>query len=225
MNTPIIADKNAFVRANTRPRPVPLAPEIELFVADEAVPLWHKTEEEIGEAGLPPPFWAFAWAGGQALARHVLDNAALVRGKTVLDLASGSGLVGIAAMKAGAASVTVADIDAFACAAATLNAAWNGVALTTYQDDLLAEPHHGRWDVILAGDIFYERDTAQRAFAFLQHHATGDATVLIGDPGRSYLPRDKLRRVADYSVPVTRDLEDTEIKQTAVWALLGTQDR
>lgn len=225
MTTPLIADKDAFIRANTRPRPVPLAPEIELFVADEAVPLWHKTEEEIGEAGLPPPFWAFAWAGGQALARHVLDNAALVRGKTVLDLASGSGLVGIAAMKAGAASVTVADIDAFACAAATLNAARNGVALTTCQDDLLAEPHHGRWDVILAGDIFYERDTAQRAFAFLQHHATGDATVLIGDPGRSYLPRDKLRRVADYSVPVTRDLEDTEIKQTAVWVLLGTQDR
>ncbi len=220
LNTLVIADKDAFIRANTRLRAVPLTPEISLFVADEAVPLWHKTEEEIGEAGLPPPFWAFAWAGGQALARHVLDNAALVRGKTVLDLASGSGLVGIAAMKAGAASVTVADIDAFACAAAALNAAQNGVALTTCGNDLLAGVVPGRWDVILAGDIFYERDTAQRAFDFLRDHAAHGGTVLIGDPGRSYLPRDKLRRIADYSVPVTRDLEDAEIKQTAVWGLL-----
>lgn len=220
MNAPVIPDKDAFIRANTRLLAVPLAPEIVLFVADEAVPLWHKTEEEIGEAGLPPPFWAFAWAGGQALARHVLDNPALVRGKTVLDLASGSGLVGIAAMKAGALSVTVADIDAFACAAAALNAEQNGVTLTTCQDDLMMGAHHRRWDVILAGDIFYERDTAQRAFDFLSGHAARGITVLIGDPGRSYLPRDKLRRITDYSVPVTRDLEDTEIKQTAVWALL-----
>ncbi len=220
VNAPVIPDKDAFIRANTRLRAVPLTPEISLLLADEAVPLWHKTEEEIGEAGLPPPFWAFAWAGGQALARHVLDNADLVRGKTVLDLASGSGLVGIAAMKAGAASVTVADIDAFACAAAALNAAENGVTLSTCQDDLLAEPHGRRWDVVLAGDIFYERDTAQRAFDFLLGHVARGATVLIGDPGRSYLPRDKLRRIADYSVPVTRDLEDAEIKQTAVWSLL-----
>ncbi len=221
LNPPVIADKDAFIRANTRLRAVPLTPEISLFLADEAVPLWHKTEEEIGEAGLPPPFWAFAWAGGQALARHVLDNASVVRGKTVLDLASGSGLVGIAAMKAGAASVTVADIDAFACAAAMLNAAENGVTLATCNDDLLAGTNPARWDVILAGDIFYERDTAQGAFDFLSGHAAHDTAVLIGDPGRSYLPRDKLRRIADYSVPVTRDLEDAEIKQTAVWSLLS----
>lgn len=214
-----ITDKSAFIRANTRLRPVPLVPEISLFVADEAVPLWHKTEEELGEAGLPPPFWAFAWAGGQALARYVLDNANLVRGKTVLDLASGSGLVGIAAMTAGAASVTVADIDAFACAAAALNAAENGVAIVTCGNDLLAGGNPERWDVILAGDIFYERDTAQRAYDFLSGHAAQGATILIGDPGRSYLPRDKLRRIADYSVPVTRDLEDAEIKKTAVWSL------
>lgn len=215
-----ISDKAAFIRANTRLRAVPLAPEISLFLADEAVPLWHKTEEELGEAGLPPPFWAFAWAGGQALARHILDNAALVSGKTVLDLASGSGLVGIAAMKAGAASVTVADIDSFACAAAALNATQNKVALTTCDEDLLSGKNPGKWDVILAGDIFYERDTAQRAFDFLYDHAARGTTVLIGDPGRSYLPRDKLLRIAEYSVPVTRDLEDTEIKQTAVWGLL-----
>ena len=219
---PAITDKAAFIRANTRLRPVPLVPEISLFVADEAVPLWHKTEEELGEAGLPPPFWAFAWAGGQALARYVLDNANLMRGKTVLDLASGSGLVGIAAMRAGSNSVTVADIDSFACAAAALNAAENGVTITTCENDLLSADGSGKWDVILAGDIFYERDTAQRAFDFLHGHAARGTTVLIGDPGRSYLPRDKLRRIADYRVPVTRDLEDAEIKQTAVWSLLQT---
>lgn len=222
MTAPPIPDKGAFIRVNTRLRPVPLAPEITLLVADEAVPLWHKTEEELGEAGLPPPFWAFAWAGGQALARHILDLPEIVRGKTVLDLASGSGLVGIAAMKAGAASVTVADIDAFACAAAKLNAAENGVTLAICQEDLLADAHAGHWDVILAGDIFYERDTARRAFDFLYAHAAHGAAILIGDPGRSYLPREKLRRIADYSVPVTRDLEDTEIKQTAVWELAAS---
>ena len=214
-----ITDKDAFIRANTRLRPVPLAPEISLYVADEAVPLWHKTEEEIGEAGLPPPFWAFAWAGGQALARHILDHPALVQGKTVLDLASGSGLVGIAAMKAGAAAVTVADIDAFACTAAKLNAAHNHVHLSVTDEDLLLGASSRSWDVILAGDIFYERDTAQRAFDFLRRHAASGATILIGDPGRSYLPRDKLRRIADYCVPVTRDLEDADIKKTAVWTL------
>lgn len=219
-----ITDKDAFIRANTRLRAVPLIPEISLFVADEAVPLWHKTEEELGEAGLPPPFWAFAWAGGQALGRHILDNATLVRGKSVLDLASGSGLVGIAAMKAGATTVTVADINSFACTAATLNAAENGVHVSVCQDDLLAGQSDDRWDVILAGDIFYERDTAQRAFAFLLEHTARGTIVLIGDPGRSYLPRDKLRKIADYSVPVTRELEDTEIKQTAVWELIQPEN-
>lgn len=217
--SPLITDKDAFIRANTRLRLVPLAPEIALYVADEAVPLWHKTEEEIGEAGLPPPFWAFAWAGGQALARHILDHPGLVKGKAILDLASGSGLVGIAAMKAGAAAVTIADIDAFACAAARINAKVNGVELSVVQNDLLSSTDRPQWDVILAGDIFYERDTAQRAFDFLSGHAAGGAMVLIGDPGRSYLPRNKLQRIADYSVPVTRELEDTEIKQTAVWSL------
>ena len=214
-----ITDKAAFIRANTMLRPVPLVPEISIYVADEAVPLWHKTEEEIGEQGLPPPFWAFAWAGGQALARHILDHPQIVRGKTVLDLASGSGLVGIAAIKAGAAAVTVADIDEFALSAARLNAAHNNVALATVVGDLLDGENRQRWDVILAGDIFYERDTAARAFNFLNRNAARGTVVLIGDPGRSYLPREKLHKIADYSVPVTRELEDTEIKQTAVWML------
>ena len=214
-----LTDKSAFIRANTKLRPVPLVPEIAIHVADESVPIWLKTEEELGEMGLPPPFWAFAWAGGQALARYVLDHAESVAGKRVLDLASGSGLVGIAAMKAGASAVTAADIDAFAIAAIALNATANGVRLTSCSDDLLVAPANERWDAILAGDIFYERETAERAFAFLSHQAARGATVLIGDPGRSYLPKERLTKLAEYSVPVTRELEDAEIKRTAVWTI------
>lgn len=219
-----IVDRTAFILANTRPREVPLVPEISLHVADEAVPLWQKTEEDLGEMGLPPPFWAFAWAGGQALARYVLDHAEIVRGKDVLDLASGSGLVGIAAMKAGARQVRAADIDAFACAAIAINAGINAVAVSATSDDLLAAENDSRWDVILAGDIFYERDTAERAFAFLARHAARGATILIGDPSRTYLPKSRLEMLAEYSVPVTRELEDNEIKRTAVWTLAATPD-
>lgn len=213
-----ITDPAAFIRANTALRAVPLVPEIVLHVADEAVPLWSKTEEELGEAGLPPPFWAFAWAGGQALARHVLDHPALVAGRDVVDLASGSGLVAIAAMKAGAARVRAADIDAFAREAIMLNAAANGVTVTPFAGDLLAGAEVAA-EVVLAGDIFYERDTAARALTFLTHHQRRGATVLIGDPGRSYLPREQLTAVAEFHVPVTRELEDTEIKHTKVWML------
>ncbi|MCB1414585.1 MAG: methyltransferase [Xanthobacteraceae bacterium] len=214
-----ISDKATFIRANTRLRAVPLVPEISLHIADEAVPIWQKTEDELGEMGLPPPFWAFAWAGGQALARYVLDHAATVRGQRVLDLASGSGLVGIAAMKAGAASACAADIDAFAAVAIGINAQANAVRLAVTTDDLLAADGGAQWDVILAGDIFYERDTAERAFAYLARHAARGATILIGDPSRTYLPRARLKKLVDYSVPVTRELEDNEIKRTAVWTL------
>ncbi len=219
MTPPAIADPEKFIRTNTRLRVVPLVPEISIFVADEAVPMWQKTEEELNEAGLPPPFWAFAWAGGQALARYVLDHAEAVAGKRVLDLASGSGLVGIAAMQAGAKEVTAADIDRYAGVAAEINAAENAVKLTICVDDLLRGDGKAQWDTILAGDIFYERDTAELAFAFLDRQARGGATILIGDPGRSYLPKDKLRHLAEYRVPVTRELEDSEIKRTSVWTL------
>lgn len=214
-----ISDPETFIRTNTRLRPVPLVPEISIYVADEAVPLWHQTEEELGATGLPPPFWAFAWAGGQALARYVLDRPETVRGKRVLDLASGSGLVGIAAMKAGAASVDAADIDAFALSAARLNAQANAVTISTVTDNLLTADRDEVWDTILAGDIFYERDTAEQAFAFLLRHADRGTTVLIGDPGRTYLPKEKLVQRAEYSVPVTRELEDMEIKRTSVWTI------
>lgn len=217
------ADRTAFIRANTRVRPVPLVPEISLHLADEAVPLWQKTEEELAAIGLPPPFWAFAWAGGQALARYLLDHPGEVVGRRVLDLGSGSGLVAIAAAQAGAASVIAADIDGFAESAIALNAQVNGVHVEHLGVDLLAGPifQSQRYGTVLAGDLFYERDTAERVLAFLQHGAAAGIRVLIGDPGRAYLPKQHLVRLADYSVPVTRDLEDSEIKRTAVFALVS----
>ena len=216
--TALIIDRAAFVRANTSVLAPPLVPEVKLHLAHEAMPIWQKTEDEMGEMGLPPPFWAFAWAGGQALARHVLDNPEIVRGRSVLDLASGSGLVGIAAMKAGAGSVLAADIDEFSQVAIGLNAALNDVAMERATGDLLARPA-GRFDVILAGDLFYEKSLAERCFAWLAEAQTRGTDVLIGDPGRSYLPKDKLEKIAEYSVPVSRDLEDAEIKRSCVWRL------
>ena len=213
-----IRDRDAFIRANTSVMCPPLVPEVLLHLAHEAVPLWQKTEEELGQMGLPPPFWAFAWAGGQALARHVLDDPGLVAGKRVIDLASGSGLVGIAAMRAGADSVLAADIDGFSLAAIRLNAALNGVALEVTGDDLLAAPAPP-CDVILVGDLFYEKSLAERVFAWLGAAEDRGIIALIGDPGRSYLPRDKLSKLGEYKVEVTRDLEDAEIKLTSVWRL------
>jgi predicted nicotinamide N-methyase len=211
----VIADPAAFIRANTRLMPVPHAPEIRLHVADEATELWQKTEEDLGAIGLPPPFWAFAWAGGQALARYLLDNRGLLQGRRVLDFAAGSGLVAIAAAKAGAGAVEASDIEPFAIAAMTLNAAANGVVLAPRQADLVGTDEG--WDAVLAGDIHYEKDTAERVTAWLAGlHARG-ALVLVGDPGRSYLPKDRLEALATYEVPVTRSLEDAEVKRTSVW--------
>jgi predicted nicotinamide N-methyase len=209
-------ERRSFILAHTRLRPVPHAPEISLHVADEATPLWSKTEEQLGELGLPPPFWAFAWAGGQALARHILDNPTLVAGKRVLDFASGSGLVGIAALKAGATEVMAADIDGFAQAAIALNAAANDVGpITVRTDDLIGQD--GPWDVVLAGDICYEKATALRVADWLGGLAQRGGTALIGDPGRAYLPRERLVILATYEIATTRELEDSEVKRTSVW--------
>lgn len=211
----MIGDEEAFILANTRLLPVPHAPEISLQVADEATVLWQKTEEELGELGLPPPFWAFAWAGGQALARYVLDHPTSVSGRKVLDFASGSGLVAIAAAKAGASLVEACDIDRFACTAMRINASRNGVDLKIISQDLVG--HDAGWEVVLAGDIFYQRDIAERLTPWFGVLARRGAEVLVGDPGRAYLPHDRLQKRAQYEVPVTRALEDAEIKRTAVW--------
>ena len=213
-----VIDLAAFIRANTSVIAPPLVPEVRLHLAHEAVPIWQKTEDELGEIGLPPPFWAFAWAGGQALARHVLDRPEQVAGRSIVDLASGSGLVGIAAKLAGAASVLAADIDLFAVAAIAINAELNEVAVEITGEDLLAASPPAA-DVILVGDLFYEKGLAARCFDWLKQAKEQGSLVLIGDPGRNYLPRAQLQWLAEYVVPVSRDLEDAEIKRTGVWTI------
>ena len=207
-----------FIAANTRVLSPPLVPEIRLHLAEESLPIWQRTEEELGEMNVPPPFWAFAWAGGQALARYLLDNPGLIAGKTVIDLGTGSGLTAIAAMLAGASSVIAADIDALALASARLNATLNDVVIETTRQNLLASPP-AAVGVILVGDLFYERELAERVTAYIEAAAARGARVLIGDPKRSYFPKDRFTRVAEYQVSVTRELEDSEIKRTAVWQL------
>ena len=208
-------DRSAFILEQTRLVATPLAPEISLRVADEATALWQRTEDELGRIGLPPPFWAFAWAGGQALARHVLDHPELVAGRRVLDFAAGSGVVAIAAARAGARLVEASEIDPFAAAAITLNAAHNGVALTVRAVDLIGSDEG--WEVVLAGDVSYQRDMAEAATRWLAALARRGALVLIGDPWRSYLARDLLEPVAAYDVPVSRALEDADIKRAGVF--------
>jgi predicted nicotinamide N-methyase len=213
----------AFIKANTCLLAPPLVPEIRLHLAVEALPIWQKTEEEIGELNLPPPYWAFAWAGGQALARYLLDTRQLVAGKSVLDLGSGSGLAAIAARRVGALSVLAADIDPWAIAAVELNAAANGLGVATTSADLLAAAPPAV-DVVLAGDLFYERTLAESVLIFIERAEAKGAQVLIGDPQRSYFPRGRFEKVADYAVPVTRELEDAEVKRAAVWRLEGTRE-
>ncbi|MFC5346009.1 methyltransferase [Brevundimonas staleyi] len=213
-----INDPEAFILANTRLQAVPHAPEISLWLADEITPIWKLTEEELGELGLPPPFWAFAWAGGQGLARWVLDNPGAFAGKTVVDFATGSGLVGVAAMKAGAARVLCADIDPFCETAVRLNAKVNGVALDFTDADLVDAPPP-EVDVICAGDVQYEQPMAGRVMAWLQQARRQGSRVLIGDPHRTYFRSDGLIHLADYQVPTTRELEDFAIKRSSVFEL------
>jgi predicted nicotinamide N-methyase len=214
-----ITDPTAFILDNTRLQAVPHAPGISLWLADEVTPIWRLTEEELGEMGLPPPFWAFAWAGGQAVARWLLDNPAEVAGRTVLDFATGSGLVGIAAMKAGAASVLGTDIDPFCGAAVALNAQANGVAMAFTDRNLLDAPPPAV-DVICAGDVCYEKPMTEQVLDWLGEARGNGTRVLIGDPGRTYFPRSGLDFLAEYRVPTTRELEDQEVKRSAVWAVV-----
>lgn len=193
---------------------VPFVPEVRLYLAEDAIVLWARLEAAAGTQ-LPPPFWASAWAGGQAVARYVLDHPDVVAGRRVLDLAAGSGLVAIAAARAGAASVTANDIDPYALSAIALNAPANGVTVATRGGDLLDGDGDGA-EVVLAGDVFYSSEMAERVLRFLERVTARGATVLVGDPGRAYLPRDRLAVVVSYQVPMAGALEDAEIKQVAV---------
>jgi predicted nicotinamide N-methyase len=209
------AEAESFILANTSLTAPPHVPEIRLHLADEAHELWLKTEDELAAIGLPPPFWAFAWAGGQGLARYILDSPETVRGWRVLDFASGSGLVAIAAHMAGARDILAADIDPFCEAAVRLNARANGIFIEFSGLDVVGSD--AGWDIVLAGDVFYDRPFAERLIPWFSSLRERGAEILVGDPGRSYLPRERMQALAVYQVPVTRALEDADVKKTTVW--------
>ncbi|WP_425292902.1 class I SAM-dependent methyltransferase [Kaistia soli] len=198
--------------------PVPHVPEIRLWQADDATLLWQRSEDEIGVIGAALPFWAFAWAGGRGLARHVLDHPGLVRGRRVIDFAAGSGLVGIAAALAGASSVTSVEIDPFAIAAIALNAAANGVEVSPMIGDLVGSAVDA--DVMLCGDIFYDRAMTAAILPWLRELAASGVTVVVGDPGRSYRPGSGTILRAAITVPVEAALEDSDEKAVDILTIL-----
>ncbi len=213
-----MTDWSEFIRTNTEPLAPPLVPELRLHLASEVTPLWQASEAFLARTGLPPPYWAFAWPGGQALARHLLDHRELARGRSVLDFAAGSAIAGIAAVQAGAARVLASDIDPAACAAMRLNAALYDAAIEIACTDLTGIEQRAA-DLILAGDVCYERAMAERTVGWLTRQAAQGATVLIADPGRAYRPLTGLGELARYRVPTSRDLEDSEERETVVWRM------
>ena len=209
-----------IIRAGTELRPVPLVPEIRLYQATDPIGLWQRTEQAEG-AEVDPPFWAFAWAGGQALARYLLDHPEAVRGRRVIDIASGSGLVAIAAVRAGAAAVTAYDIDPLAAAAIGVNAVANGVTVLAVCADLLDEAPPPGTDLVLVADAFYQRELAGQVMRFLEWSQARGVAVMAGDFGRTYLPRDRLTPLASYDVPGLGAVEDSDVKRTTIWTLSG----
>jgi predicted nicotinamide N-methyase len=211
------------IRAGTQLRSVPLVPDIRLHQASDPIGLWQPTELASGRTGLDPPFWAFAWAGGLALARYLLDHPETVRGRRAIDIASGSGLVAIAAAKAGAAAVTAFDIDPVAAVAIRMNAAANGVRVLAVCADILDQDNLPACEanLVLVADAFYQQDLAGKVMRFAERGRARGAAVLVGDFGRAYLPRDQLTPVASYDVPGQRMLEGSDIKHTTIWALRG----
>ena len=210
-----------MIRAGTELRSVPLVPGICLHLAGDPVSLWRRTELRSGLAGLDPPFWAFGWAGGLALAHYLLDHPGTVRGRPVIDVASGSGVVAIAAAMAGAAAVTAYDIDPVAAVAIEMNAAANGVMVRAVCADILDRddlPAPGA-GLVLVADAFYEPGLAAKVTRFAGRARARGAAVLAGDFGRAYLPRDRLVPLASYDVPGQRILEGSDMKRTTIWAL------
>ncbi len=213
-----MTDPKAFILAQTVLAKPPLVPEIALHLATEITPIWMATEATLAAQNLPPPYWAFAWPGGQALTRFLLDHPQWVRGKKVLDFAAGSGLSAIGAALAGAEKVEAAEIDDFAAAAIALNAAANRARVEVVMEDLIGRD--GRWDLVLAGDVCYEKPMADRVIAWFRILAGQGVTVLLGDPGRAYLPAQGLVEVACYDVATSMELEDRELRHTVVWRLM-----
>jgi len=212
-------DIDAFIRANTAPTRMPLLPELVLHLATEVTPLWQATEETLRKTGLPPPYWAFAWVGGQAVARYLLDHPESVAGKRVFDFASGSGIVALAAARTGAAAVTAAEIDPIAVAAIRLNAAANGCAVEADSGDRIGDPLDGI-DIVCAGDVCYEKPMSDRVMPWLRALAGAGKTVLLGDPGRAYRPQDGLKEIARHQVPTSVEIEDRAVREAVVWRVL-----
>ncbi len=209
-----------FIRTQTVLIAPPLVPEITLHLATEVTPLWQMTEERLKHNGLPPPYWAFAWPGGQGMARYILDHPETVRGKCVVDFAAGCGIAAIAAMKAGAKSAVVVEIDPMAFAAVQLNAAHNHVAIENMGDIEMTKPFKGA-DLILAGDVCYQQAMSAVMMRWLWLCAAKGARVLLADPGRAYVPHDGLKECARYVVPTSRDLEDSDSRTVTVWELVS----
>ena len=207
-----------FVRAHTVVGHAPIVPEIALHLASEITPIWQATEDWLKERNIEPPFWAFAWPGGQATARLLLDDPVRVAGRRVLDFAAGCGIAAIAAAKSGAALVEAAEIDPLALAAVRLNAALNGVAVATPEGDIVGAPC--RWDVILAGDVCYEAPMTAHILPWLRGMAAAGAQVLLADPGRAYLPREGLEPLTTHAVPTTLELEDRPLREVTLFRLL-----
>jgi predicted nicotinamide N-methyase len=213
-----VHDPTSFIRAKTKIAKPSLVPELKLHLATEISPIWRATQTELDDLGLPPPYWAFCWPGGQALTRFLIDNPHWVKGKRVLDFAAGSGLSGIAAARAGASSVRATEIDAIAAEAIRLNADLNKARVEVVTEDMVGRMDLGL-DLVLAGDVCYERPMAERVFAWFEQLAEAGVTVLMGDPGRAYLPRRGLTEVARYQVPTSIELEDKDMRLTLVWRI------
>ena len=212
------AEAIQFIRANTEIASPSILPELKLHLATEITPIWQATEATLTQANADPPFWAFAWAGGQALARHVLDRPDSVRGRRVLDFGAGSGMLAIVAAQCGAVRVRAAEIDPIACAAIRLNAALNNVEIEIIEDDVIDRDIG--LDLVLVGDMCYERDLAERLVRWLRAEAGRGVTVLLGDPGRNYRPTEGLVEVARYKVPTSLELEDRVEREGIVWRLM-----
>ena len=215
------ADPEAFIRANTALEAPAMVPEFKLWLASEYVPIWQATEQWLAEQNVDPPYWAFCWPGGQAIARYLLDNPQVVRGKRVIDFAAGSGVSAMAAARAGAASVLANDIDALSLVAARLNAEANGLAVDVSRDDwLLGGDGEPTADVVIAGDVCYEQEMSARALAWLRGHARRGRLVLLGDPGRNYFSAQGLEERARYTIPTSLQLENRGMRETVVWRVL-----
>ena len=219
------ADPEGFIRANLALERPAMVPEFRLWLATEYVPIWEATEAWMEQQNIDPPFWAFCWPGGQAIARYLLDNPDTVRGKRVLDFAAGSGVSSMAASRSGAASVTANDIDLLSLVAARLNAEANGLAFEVSSDDWLANPDGTpAADVVIAGDVCYEREMSVRALGWLRSNANAGRLVLLGDPGRNYFSAQGLEELARYEIPTSLQLENRGMRETVVWKVLPLAD-